>query len=97
MPLLEDETDSPLTRVLISAYSGSGISAALDWKEWLFINTDLTVNLHRLPEGEWIRMDATSLYEPHGVGLASTEISDVSGPVGRGAQSLYITRRRHKQ
>jgi hypothetical protein len=94
IPLLPDEEPSPLTRVLVAADSGSGISAVLDWNEWLFINTDLTVNLHRPLVGEWIRMDASTTVQPHGVGLASTALSDVEGPIGRGAQSLYITPRR---
>jgi len=93
IPLLPNEEPSPLTRVLAAADSGSGISAVLDWNEWLFINTDLTVNLHRPPTGEWIRMDASTTVQPHGIGLASTSLFDVEGPIGRGAQSLYIAPR----
>ncbi len=90
IPLLPDEEPSPLTRVLVAADSGSGISATLDWSNWLFINTDLTVNLHRLPAADWIRLDAATTIQPHGVGLASSEIFDIEGPIGRGAQSLYV-------
>jgi hypothetical protein len=93
IPLLPGEDPSPLTRVLVAADSGSGISAALDWKDWLFINTDLTVGIHRLPHGEWICMDASTTLQPHGIGLAETEIFDTTGPVGRGAQTLYVARR----
>jgi acyl-CoA thioesterase len=94
IPLLPDEEPSPLTRVLVAADSGSGISAVLDWNDWLFINTDLTVSLHRPLVGEWLRMDASTTIQPHGVGLASTALFDVEGPIGRGAQSLYIAPRR---
>jgi hypothetical protein len=94
IPLLPAEKPTPLTRVLVAADSGSGISAVLDWSEWVYINTDLTVNIHRPPTGEWICVDASTTVQPHGIGLASSTISDTEGPVGRGAQSLYIEPRR---
>jgi Thioesterase-like superfamily len=94
VPLLPDEEPSPLTRVLVVADSGSGISAQLDWNKWLFINTDLTVALHRPPDGEWVLLDAATTLQPHGIGLAATEISDRSGLIGRGQQTLYIAERR---
>jgi hypothetical protein len=94
VPLLENEEPSPLTRVLVAADSGSGISAVLDWTEWVYVNTDLTVNLHRRPAGEWVCIDASTTVQPHGIGLAASTIFDTEGSVGRGAQSLYITARR---
>jgi hypothetical protein len=93
IPLLPGETPSPLTRVLAAADSGSGLSAALDWSKWVFVNTDLTVGLHRLPAGEWVFMDAATTLQPHGIGLAETEIFDQRGPIGRGQQTLYIAER----
>ena len=46
-PLVEGEEPTPLQRVLVAADSGNGVSAALDYRRYLFINTDLTVHLHR--------------------------------------------------
>jgi hypothetical protein len=92
-PLIEGEEPSPLTRVLIAADSASGVSSALDWRDWLFINVDLSVYLHRLPRGEWVCLDATSTIEPQGVGLASSVILDEEGPIGRTEQSLFVDRR----
>jgi hypothetical protein len=94
VPLVPGEEPSPLSRVLVAADSGSGISAEVDWSDWLFINPDLTVALHRLPRGEWVCLDAATTLQPHGIGLAATSILDRNGPVGRGLQSLYITKRR---
>src|SRR5262249_14367684 len=51
LPLLPDEEPTPLQRVLIAADSGNGVSVALDWTRYLFINVDLSVHLHRMPEG----------------------------------------------
>lgn len=92
-PLLPEEPVSPLTRVLIAADSASGISAVLDWHEWLFINTDLTVHLHRRPAGEWICLDAETTVQPTGIGLAASVVHDEEGLIGRTSQSLFLERR----
>ena len=51
------------------ADSGNGISATVDFSRWVFINPDLSVYLHRLPEGEWVCLDAQTTIEPSGIGL----------------------------
>lgn len=89
-PLIESEEPSPLTRVLIAADSGNGISASIDWGKWWFINPDLSVYLHRLPEGEWVCLDAVSTPRENGVGIALSTISDRDGVIGHGIQSLFI-------
>ena len=93
-PLLPDEEVSPLTRVLIAADSASGISAVLDWHEWIYINTDLTVHLHRMPEGEWVCLDAETTVQPTGIGLAASVVHDERGPIGRTSQSLFLKPRK---
>lgn len=92
-PLLEGEEPSPLTRVLIATDSASGISGALDFKDWLFVNPDLSVYLSRMPRGEWICLDAQTTIEKHGVGLASAQIYDVDALLGRSLQSLFVAPR----
>jgi hypothetical protein len=93
VPLVDGETPSPLERVLVAADSGNGISLVLDVARWTFVNPDLTVHLHRMPAGEWVALDALTLPEPNGIGLATSTISDERGPIGRGAQSLIIQQR----
>jgi hypothetical protein len=51
VPLLAGEEPSPLQRVLVAADSGNGVSSALDWRRYVFINVDLSVHLHRMPRG----------------------------------------------
>jgi hypothetical protein len=92
-PLVDDEEPSPLTRVLVVADSGNGVSAALDWKKFLFINVDLSVHLHRLPAGEWVHLDAKTYPQADGIGMSDTQLSDESGPIGRAAQTLLVDRR----
>jgi hypothetical protein len=79
--------------VLIAADSGNGVSAPLDYKRFLFINTDLTVHLHRLPETEWVCLDAVTRTEPHGIGMSDTLLWDERGRIGRAAQTLRVRER----
>ena len=92
-PLVLGEEPSPLQRVLVAADSGNGVSATLDWTRYLFINVDLTVHLHRPLAGEWVCLDAITIPEPWGVGLADTALYDDRGPIGRAAQTLLIDER----
>jgi len=87
------EEPSPLQRVLAVADSGNGISAVMSWDDWLFINPELTVHLVRPPAGEWVVLDAATSIAPGGAGLARSTLSDASGPVAYGAQSLLVTPR----
>jgi hypothetical protein len=92
-PLVPGEEPSALQRVLAVADSGNGISAELDVEAWYFINPELTVHLHREAVGEWVCLDAHTSVSPGGVGLATSVLSDLQGPVGVGAQSLLVAPR----
>ena len=91
-PLVPGEAPSPLCRVLVAADSGNGVSAALDYRRWRFINPDLTVYLMRPPAGDWVALEAATTAAA-GVGLADTALHDEQGPLGRAAQALFIDRR----
>ncbi|MGH2802653.1 MAG: thioesterase family protein, partial [Thermoleophilaceae bacterium] len=78
----------PLERVLVAADSGNGVSSALDWREHLFINTELSVHLMRPLAGEWVCLDAVTRVD--GLGLAETTLWDEDGRVGRAAQILLV-------
>jgi hypothetical protein len=92
-PLVAGEEPTPLQRVLIAADVGNGISAALDIRRYLFINVDLTVHLERMPKGEWIGLDATTLPRPKGVGTAESTLFGEGGRLGRAMQTLLISER----
>jgi len=89
-PLVAGEPLAPLARVLAAADSGNGVSAALDYRRWLFINTELSVHLIRRPAGEWVCLDAVTRIGPQGVGLAETVLWDETGRLGRAAQTLLV-------
>src|SRR5215218_7525452 len=92
-PLVAGEEPTPLQRTLVAADVGNGISAALDFRRFLFINVDLTVHLERMPKGEWIGVDAATLPRPKGVGTAESTLFDGNGRVGRALQTLLISER----
>lgn len=89
-PLIEGETPTPIERVAVAADSGNGISAILDFKRYLFVNSDLTINLLRRPAGEWICIEARTLVGPSSGGIAEARIYDATGLVGRSIQSLAL-------
>jgi hypothetical protein len=95
--LVAGEEPTGLQRLLTVADSGNGISNRLSPREWWFINTELTVHIHREPEGDWLAVDAATVIGPHGVGTAHTTLHDHHGPVGSGAQSLMVRPRQPPQ
>jgi hypothetical protein len=91
--LVAGEALAPLERVLVAADSGNGVSAALDFRRHRFVNVDLSVHLHRLPAGEWVCLDAVTVPEANGIGVADAALADELGPLGRALQTLLIERR----
>lgn len=79
-----------MQRVAALADFGNGVGMAVDRTRFSFINPDLTVTLHRYPEGEWIGLDGTSFAEDTGIGVAETELHDERGRIGRGIQTILL-------
>lgn len=67
-----------------------GIAVQQPPTEWMFPNLDLTVHLHRRPEGEWTGLGTTAAFGPSAQGLTSTVLHDVVGPVGHAEQILTV-------
>jgi hypothetical protein len=93
IPLVAGEEPSQLARVLVAADSANGVSAPLDYEAYLFINTDLTVSLQRMPEGEWILLDAVTRPQHSGIGISDTALHDRRGLIGRSVQTLLVAPR----
>jgi len=88
--LVAGERPTSLQRLMVLADSGNGVSSRMDPREWLFINSELTVHLYRHPTGEWMALDAATAIGPAGAGSAFAVLHDERGPVGRGAQALLV-------
>jgi len=91
-PLLDGEPLSPLCRACAAADFGNGVSGLVPGTH-TYINPDLTVYLHRYPEGEWICLDAVTRIEADGIGLAQSQLYDERGPIGCSTQSLIVSER----
>jgi hypothetical protein len=88
--LLQGEAPSAYQRVAVAADSGNGISAVLDYQQYSFVNSDLSIHLLRRPVGEWIGLDARTHLGPDGCGMAESALYDTLGLVGRSVQSLAV-------
>ena len=93
VPLVQGEEDSALTHVLAVADCSSGVSGALDFFKWVYINTDVSVYLNRLPLGQWICIESETVVQLSGMGLASGILWDEKGRIGTVSQSLYVAPR----
>lgn len=90
IPLIEQREIDPLEALMLMVDSANGISAELDVLTWTFVPVDLTLGLHRQPEGEWVGMDARTVIENNGIGQTTTVVFDRRGKVGQSVHSLFI-------
>lgn len=93
VPVVADEPITALQRAMAAADFGNGISAAISWEHFTFVNPELTVFLLREPEGDWVGNDAVTAIDPAGIGLADATLHDAHGPFARALQSLYVAAR----
>lgn len=93
VPLIDSEPTTPLQRLAMVVDSANGIGAALDPEQFLFMNTDTVVHLHRLPGGEDFGLRARGSIGPDGIGVTTAEIFDRQGFIGTCAQTLLVQRR----
>jgi hypothetical protein len=88
--LVKGETMTPLERLFAVADSANGIGTKLDIRKWTFMNTDLVVHVHRIPEGEWTGIRAETSYGPDGIATTYGTLFDEKGPVGGSQQSVLV-------
>ena len=90
-PVVEGWPVTAAMRAAAAADFGNGISMLLPFERWSFVNPDLTMHLDRLPEGEWICLDAsTTVRAETGTGLAQSALYDERGGIGRALQTLVV-------
>lgn len=88
--LVDTEAPTGAQHAAIVADAGSGISAVADPSTMVFVNTELTIHLHREPSGEAVWMAGHTTLDPSGVGHAHTRLGDVHGEVGTADQTLFV-------
>jgi hypothetical protein len=95
--LVKGETMTPLERLFAVADDANGIGTKLDIRRWTFLNTDLVVHIHRVPDGEWIGIRAETNYGPDGIGTTIGTLFDERGAVGGIQQSVLVRPRPPKR
>lgn len=91
--LVDGEPTDALDHLVLVADSASGISAVASPQEVLFVNTDLTLHLTRMPAGDAIWMRAETVLDAAGVGRTSGALGDAGGQVASSEQCLFVERR----
>lgn len=93
VPLVDSEPTTPLQRLAMVVDSANGLGAVLDPEQFVFMNTDTVVHLHRLPTGTDFALRARASVGPDGIGATTAEVFDRQGFVGTCAQTLLVQRR----
>lgn len=93
IPLVAGEQPSGLQRALIVADSANGLSAELNLREWLFIPPALAVTVFREPASDWLMLDARTMIDPRGMGIAHATLFDETGEFGVATHPLLVQRR----
>jgi hypothetical protein len=93
VPLVDSEPTTALQRLAMVVDSANGVGAALDPEEFMFMNTDTVMHVHRLPTGSDFGLRARGSIGPDGIGVTTADIFDRQGFIGTSAQTLLVQRR----
>ncbi|SPJ28185.1 thioesterase family protein [Falsiruegeria mediterranea] len=88
--LIEGEEQSPIQSICALADCGNGLSMNEVPNHIGFMNTDLTLQIHREPESDWLASDSVSHWHDNGVGMSQATLYDTKGPVGVALQTLVL-------
>lgn len=90
LDLVAGEDVGPLASYVALVDTANGIAVRESPTAWMFPNVDLTIHLHRRPEGHWTGLDTTVVFGPTGQGVTTTVLHDTAGPIGHAQQILTI-------
>ncbi|HEY9314991.1 thioesterase family protein [Williamsia sp.] len=90
IPLVKGEEVSRLASFAGLFDIANGMTVRADPRDLAYPNIDLTAHLFRRPVGEWLGFDTAVSFGPTGVGLTSSTLHDVTGPLGAQSQILTI-------
>ncbi len=88
--LLAGEPCSDLARFVGLVDTANGIAVREAPTTWMFPNVELTIHLYRQPVWGWVGLDTSVIFGRDGVGLTTSALHDVQGPVGRVEQLLTV-------
>jgi hypothetical protein len=91
--LVDTEEMTQVQRLALVVDCANGAGAAIDPAAFVFMNTDTTMHLHRVPVGNDFGLRARGSIGPDGIGVTTAEIFDRQGFIGTCAQTLLVQRR----
>ncbi|EGD56188.1 thioesterase family protein [Gordonia neofelifaecis] len=92
IPLVEGEEMSDLESIFTVLDVANGVGTRLDPTEWSWMNMDTTVHLVGQPTSPWLGLDADLAIGARGYGATFADLYDVTGFLGRSAQTDMIAR-----
>jgi len=81
-PLVAGEPLTPFGRVVAGADYASPLANAGDQGGLGYINSDVTIYLHRLPVGEWVGYESQAHGATDGVAIGECDLYDEQGRIG---------------
>ncbi|WP_179469780.1 thioesterase family protein [Mycolicibacterium vinylchloridicum] len=88
--LVAGEVMTPLERLFTMADMANGLGTRIEMLDWMFMNTDLAVHIHRVPDGDWIGVRAETNYGPDGVGVSVGTLFDQRGAIAKIQQAQLL-------
>ena len=88
--LVKGEAMTPMERLFSIADCANGIGSRIDITRYTFLNTDLSVHVHRVPVGEWVGIRSETRYGPDGVATTVGTLFDDDGAVGVIQQAVLV-------
>ncbi|MFN3522441.1 MAG: acyl-CoA thioesterase domain-containing protein [Phenylobacterium sp.] len=89
--LVEGVPHTPFTRVAVACDFASPFANASD-SGLGYINTDVTLYLHRAPVGEWVGFESMNHHATDGVAIGECFLHDTQGPIGSAAVAALAQR-----
>jgi hypothetical protein len=90
LPLVREEPVSRLASAAGLLDIANGMTVRANPRDVAFPNVDLTAHFFAQPCGEWVGFDTTVSFGPGGLGLTSSVIHDLQGPIGTMSQILTV-------
>lgn len=91
LPLVEGEEMSNLEAVFCVIDIANGVGTRLNPQEWSWMNMDTTVHLVAQPTSPWLAIDSHLAIGDNGYGATFADLYDVTGFLGRSAQTDMIS------
>ena len=94
IPLIEGVSTTPIESALLVADSANGISAELDFRDFIFIPTSAELQFRSQPLSTTVGLSAVTSINPAGFGTTRGTLFEETGVYAHLLQSIYVEPRR---